>query len=164
MADISLTYRKTAAGAQELTERALGLTREHRNLLIVTDGRNALSKHGKAVGCDDERLTMLADDLLQKGLIEPSGLARMVGGNAQGTDASAPPMVALADLRGQVIDLTVRMFGDQSKGMVQKIEGSGSSPTELVAAIAAAGKLAKLTIDEKKAQIFIQDANKILGI
>lgn len=164
MADISLSYRKTAAGTQELASRALGLSREQRNLLIVTDGRNALATYCKAVGCDAGRLTILADDLLEKGLIEPSGLARMVGGTAQGTDASAPPLVSLTDLRGQVIDLAVRMFGDQSKGMVHKIEGSGTSPTELVAAIAAAAKLAKLTIDEKKAQAFMQDANKILGV
>lgn len=164
MADINLPYRKTPAGAQELAGRALGLSREQRNLLIVTDGRNALSSYCKAVGCDAEKMTVLANDLLEMGLIEPAGLGRLVGGTAQGTDAAAPPMVDVADLRQQVVTLAVGIFGDQSKGMVQKLEGSGDSASELVAAIAAATKLAKLTIDEQKSRVFSDGANKILGV
>lgn len=164
MADINLPYRKTPAGTQELASRALGLSREQRNLLIVTDGRNALASYCKAVGCDAEKITALANELLQMGLIEPAGFARMVGGTAQGTDAAAPPLVAVADLRQQVVALAVGMFGDQAKGMVHKIEGSGDSAAELVAAISAATKLAKLTIDEAKSKAFGDGANKILGL
>lgn len=164
MADINLPYRKTPAATQELAARAMGLSREQRNLLIVTDGRNPLASYCKAVGCDAEKMTMLADELMQMGLIEPAGIARLVGGTAQGTDATAPPMVAVADLRQQVVALAVGMFGNQAKGMVQKLEGSGDSANELVAAIAAATKLAKLTIDEQKSRVFNDGANKILGI
>jgi hypothetical protein len=164
VADINLPYRKTPAGVQELASRALGLTREQRNLLIVTDGRTALTSFCRAVGCDEAKLTALANDLLQMGLIEPAGLGRLVGGTAGGTDANAAPIADVADLRRQVIELATRMFGGQAKGMTQKIEAAGASPIDLVAAITAASKLAKLTIDEQKSHAFASEAKKILGL
>jgi hypothetical protein len=168
MADLSLHYRKTAAGAQELAAKQLGLSREQRNLLIVADGRHSLAVYCQAVGCNPGKLSALADELLALGLIE-SGSAAPVAAPAQApAPAAAPSASAIPDietLRRQVVDIAVAVFGAQlAQPVVARLDKAHASTGELVAAVEGAAKLAKLTIDEEKARGFLAEARRALGI
>lgn len=164
MADLSLHYRKTAAGAGELAAKKLGLTREQRNLLIVADGRHSLSVYCQAVGCDPGKLSTLADELLGLGLIE-SGMASPAPAVAPPATPTMPSLVDMEALRGRMVDLAVATFGAQlAKPVVSRLDKAHASMGELVAAVEGAAKLAKLTIDEGKALSFLAEARRALGI
>jgi hypothetical protein len=170
MANLDLHYRKTAAGAEELVAKRIGLSREQRNLLIVADGRHALSIYCKAVGCDPAKLSALADDLLGMQLIEAQVAAQPTHAAAvrPPTVIDAAPGAAHAGpeaIRQQLCELASQVFGAQlAKPVIARLEKAPVSPGELVAAAEGAAKLAKLTIDEDKAQAFLLDARRLLGV
>lgn len=164
MADLSLAYRKTAAGAEELASKALGLSREHRNLLIVADGRHALSVYCKAVGCDPDKLSSLADGLLQLGLIEASSERPPAAQAPADAGASAPARIDPVALKPRILEIANAVFGGEGKSIIQKLEKAEGSAGELMAAVESAAKLAKLTIDETRANAFVAEARKALGL
>lgn len=166
MADLSLHYRKTAAGAQELAAKQLGLSREQRNLLIVADGRHSLAVYCQAVGCNPGKLSALADELLALGLIETGSAAPAAAPAAAPVAAPAASAVPDVDaLRRQVVDIAVAVFGAQlAQPVVARLDKAHASTGELVAAVEGAAKLAKLTIDEEKARSFLAEARRALGI
>jgi hypothetical protein len=162
MADLTVIYRKTPAGNQELKAKALGLSREQRNLLIVTDGRLPLSTYAKAVGCEIAALGEIADGLLQHGLVAAASAAKpAVAAPAAEVAASSAP--SLGDLHARIVELGRAVFGPQAAGVMHKLEVEPASVAELNAVVDAATKLAKLTIDLQKAQAFASEARKILG-
>lgn len=171
MADLGLIYRKTAAGNEELAAKRLGLSREQRNLLIVADGRHSLAVYCKAVGCDPEKMSRLADDLLALALIEagPGVAAHHPAAMANHTEpTAAAPAQGLAEscevLRHQVVDLARSVFGEQlAAPVIARLEKAHATTGELMAAVESAAKLAKLTIDETKAQTFLAEARRIVG-
>jgi hypothetical protein len=183
MANLDLRYRKTAAGGDELLSRQLGLSREQRNLLIVADGRHALSVYCQAVGCDPAKLSALADHLIGLRLIEALGASRAPQPTAAPDSSAAPamapsvkpaeaetPSVAVtADtpevLRQRLSELAAAIFGAQAATpVIARLEKAQASVAELVAAVEGAAKLAKLTIDEAKAQSFLSEARRLLGL
>lgn len=162
MADLSLAYRKTPAGVRELAAKALGLSREQRNLLILADGRHSLSDWCKAGSYDPDRLGALADGLLELDLIEPGSHRPMDAGRSAGVaepTADSDP----AALRARLLDLVGSIFGTEGKPMQARIERAEATRGELMAAAERAAVLAKLTIDEERAGIFMNEVRKILG-
>ncbi len=168
MADLSLHYRKTATGGEELAAKQLSLTREQRNLLIVADGRHSLAVYCQAVGCDPGKLSALADELLALGLIEPGASASASAAAPPARPSSVPANAPGADveaLRRRVIDIAVAVFGAQmAKPVISRLDKAHASTGELMAAVEGAAKLAKLTIDEDKALGFLAEARRALGI
>lgn len=163
MADLSLHYRKTAAGGEELAAKRLGLSREQRNLLIVADGRHSLAVYCQAVGCEPGKLSALADELLALGLIE-SGSVVPVSVPVAAAPAGAPA-TDVEVLRQRVIDIAIAVFGVQlAQPVVARLNKAHASTGELVAAVEGAAKLAKLTIDEERASGFLAEARRALGI
>lgn len=165
MADLSLHYRKTAAGVQELAAKQLGLSREQRNLLIVADGRHSLAVYCQAVGCEPGKLSALADELLSMGLIESGSAAPISAPAAAPAPAAAAPVSDVDVLRQRVVDIAVAVFGaHRAPPVVARLDKAHASVGDLVAAVEGAAKLAKLTIDEEKAVRFLAEARQVLGI
>lgn len=166
MANLELHYRKTAAGAGELAAKRLGLSREQRNLLIVADGRHALSVYCKAVGCDPAKLSALADDLLGMGLIEACGAAQAAPAPAAAakSGAAAAPKPSPEAVRQRLMELAGRVFGAQATPVITRLDKAPALLGEMMAAVESAAKLAKLTIDEAKAQAFLAEARRLLGV
>jgi hypothetical protein len=158
MADLSVTYRKTPAGVAELAGRQANLTREQRNLLIVADGRHALGIYAKVVGAESGHLASVAESLLTLGLIEPVG---GVVPAPRELPPSAEPREA--DALHQLMALAESVFGDQAGPVLRKLEKAGSSPGELVSAVEGSAKLAKLTIDDRQAGRFLDEAKQLLA-
>lgn len=164
MADLSLHYRKTAAGGEELAAKRLGLSREQRNLLIVADGRHSLAVYCQAVGCEPGKLSALADELLALGLIESGSVAPASAVPTAASPANAP-VADVEVLRQRVIDIAIAVFGVQlAQPVVARLNKAHASTGELVAAVEGAAKLAKLTIDEERASGFLAEARQVLGI
>lgn len=70
-----LIYRKTAAGLQEMSQRSAGLSLPTRTVLIMVNGKDAVSTlAAKGLAQLNEHL----DQLLAKGLIEPAAPPAMV--------------------------------------------------------------------------------------
>lgn len=153
MADVHDIYVRTAAGQGEIGARTLHLSRVQRNLLIVMDGKSALGAYARISGCPLEQLGDVAASLVALGLIaQPGGAPSGPPAAGQG-EASIQTLVAIA---GQI-------FGAHAGPVVRKLEKSGGSLAELRAAVDAAAKLAKLTIDENKAGLFLAEARKLVG-
>ncbi len=168
MADLTLAYRKTAAGTEELAAKRLGLARDERNLLIVVDGRHQVSVFATAIDVTVERLNALLDELLRLGLVEPApafhphhaphpeAAPAAIAHHARGNDVES--------LRQRLGALAGQVFGAQAQPVIDKIAKAGASHDALVAAVEGATRLAKLTIDEKRATAFQAEAAKILAL
>lgn len=159
MADLQAVYARTQAGLQEIKARALHLTREQRNLLIVIDGKSALGSFAKISGCVPEQMGEVVAPLVRHGLIAAVG------------SAPSPPAAPGAPTTGQMqagasaqalIALAEQVFGAHAGPVVRKLEKAGSSAAELRAAAGSGAKLAKLTIDENKARLFLAEALKLI--
>jgi hypothetical protein len=168
MGDPTFAYRKTPAGTEELAAKRLGLARDVRNLLIVVDGRHPVGVFAKAIDCSAEQVAGLVDELLRLGLIEPaqaSAAARAVRPEAASAPIAAAARPADAEtLRQRLAELARDTFGSQAKPVLDKINKASSSHDGLVAAVEGSVKLAKLTIDDKRAGAFRAEAAKILAL
>jgi len=151
MADLRAAYVKTPAGLEEIRAHARQLTRQQRNLLILVDGRSELGTFTRSIGCAPQELCEHAGALVQQGLI---ALADGQVEAPQQAAASSQSLLALAQ----------QIFGAKAGPVVHKLEKStGDAPEQLMEAATAAAKLAKLTIDEQKAQQFLAEARRLLG-
>ena len=151
MADLQAAYVRTAAGLEEIRARAHLLTAPQRNLLIVLDGKSTLDSFAKIVGCAAEQMGEVVEPLVRLGLIAVAG-----GG---GTAAPAHPPASVQAL----VLLAERIFGAGADPIKRKLEKAGNSPAELLSAAEGAAKLAKLTIDESKAQAFLVEARQLIS-
>lgn len=164
MADLELPYRKTLAGADEIASRKLHLTRAQRVLLIVARPRHPLGRLCSVVGCDSPQLSELADDLLRLGLIEPvhDGSADEASPTRQEAPVASVPMHDASAIRTSLVSLVIEMFAADAGPLVLKLERSTTVP-DLAAAAESIGKLAKLTIDEDRAKLFLAEARRRLS-
>jgi len=160
MTDLQGVYARTEAGVAEIKARALDLTRGQRNLLIVIDGKGALGSFAKMAGCAPEQMGEVLVPLIEHGLIAPvvSGSNRAV---AQGLPGGGPLPSGSSAVQA-LIALAERVFEKRAGPVVLKLEKAGDSGTDLLAAVESAAKLAKLTIDESKAQNFLVEARRLI--
>lgn len=162
MADLQEVYARTEAGLREIRARSLELTREQRNLLIVIDGKSVLGSFAKIAGCAPEQMGEMLVPLIEHGLIAP-----VTGGSnrpfAQGLPAGGGPLPSGSPAAQAVIALAERVFEKRAGPVVLKLERAGGSSADLLAAAESAAKLAKLTIDESKAQAFLVEARRLIS-
>jgi len=150
MADLQAVYARTEAGALEIKARAFDLTRGQRNLLIIIDGKSALSSFAKMVGCAPEQMGEVLVPLIEHGLIAPV--------------ASGPlPLPSVSSAAQALIALAERVFEQRAGPVVLKLEKADASGSDLLAAAESAAKLAKLTIDESKAEEFLAEARRLIS-
>jgi hypothetical protein len=150
MVDLQGVYVRTSAGLEEIRSRAHNLTRPQRNLLIVLDGKNALGTLAASIGSAAEHLVESTEALLNAGLIAPAGEALPAGSGQDEVTTQA------------LISLAAGIFGGRADPVVRKLEKSGATPAERLNAVESAAKLAKLTIDEQKAALFLAEARKLM--
>lgn len=162
MTDVHGVYARTEAGVAEIKARALDLTRGQRNLLIVIDGKSALGSFAKMAGCAPEQLGEVLGPLIEHGLIAPvlSGSNREL---AQHPSSDSKPLPAGPSQVQALIALAERIFEKHAGPIVLKLEKVGASGGDLLAAAESAAKLAKLTIDESKANDFLVEARRLIS-
>ncbi len=162
MADLQAVYARTEAGLQEIKAREFDLTRGQRNLLIVIDGKSALGSFAKMAGCAPEQMGDVLLPLIEHGLIAPvaGGSNRALAPGLQGGGGTLPSGSSATQA---LIALAERVFEKRAGPVVLKLEKAGSSGTDLLAAVESAAKLAKLTINEAKAQEFLAEARRLIS-
>lgn len=162
MADLQGVYARTEAGAAEIKARALELTRAQRNLLIVIDGKSAIGSFAKIAGCAPEQMGEVLLPLVEHGLVAPNA-----GGSSRGTvqdrPAGAVPLPAGSASVQALVALAERVFDKRAGPVVLKLEKAADSGGDMLAAAESAAKLAKLTIDEAKAQDFLAEARRLIS-
>ncbi len=162
MADLQRVFARTEAGAAEIKARALELTRAQRNLLIVIDGKGAIGSFAKIAGCAPEQMGEVLEPLIAHGLVAPTA-----GGSNQATvQSQAGSGVALSAGSSPVhtlVALAERVFDKRAGPVVLKLQKAADSGGDLLAAAESAAKLAKLTIDEAKAQDFLAEARRLIS-
>jgi len=163
MADLQAVYARTEAGAQEIKARALDLTRGQRNLLIVIDGKSALSSFAKMVGCAPEQMGDVLVPLIEHGLIAAVAGAANPALAQGGLPGGSGPMPSGSSTAQALIALAERVFEKRAGAVVGKLEKAAASGADLLAAAESAAKLAKLTIDEAKAQDFLAEARRLIS-
>ena len=162
MAELQDIYARTDAGVVEIKARALDLTRAQRNLLIVIDGKNTLGSFAKMVGCAPEQMADVFVSLIEHGLIAPVvGLGSPV--LARAASVSDVPLPAGSSVAQGLIALAEKVFEKRAGPVVLKLEKAAASGADLLAAAEGAAKLAKLTIDESKAQYFLDQARRLVS-
>jgi hypothetical protein len=161
VADLQGIYARTEAGGLEIKARALDLTRGQRNLLIVIDGKSGVGSFAKMVGCAPEQMGEVLAPLIAHGLIAPV---------VYGSNTDTVPGVAGGELLPRassaaqaLIALAERVFEKRAGAVVLKLEKAAASGADLLAAAESAAKLAKLTIDESKAENFLAEARRLIS-
>lgn len=162
MVDLQGVFARTEAGAAEIKARVLELTRAQRNLLIVIDGKSAIGAFAKIAGCAPEQLGEVLLPLIEHGLVAPTA-----GGSNRVTVPDQPgggvPMSAGAILVQALVALAERVFDKRAGPVVLKLEKAADAGGDLLVAAESAAKLAKLTIDEAKAQDFLAEARRLIS-
>lgn len=162
MAEMQGVYARTEAGVAEIKARALDLTRPQRNLLIVIDGKSPVTSFAKIAGCAPEQVGEVLLPLIKHGLIAP-----LTGGSHQVPLPKLPggggPLPSGASAAQALIALAIRIFDKRAGPVVLKLEKAAGSGGDLLAAVESAAKLAKLTIDETKAQDFLAEARRLIS-
>ncbi|MDP3511725.1 MAG: hypothetical protein Q8S20_03160 [Sulfuritalea sp.] len=164
MDDLQGVYARTEAGAAEIKARAFELTRAQRNLLIVIDGKSAIGSFAKIAGCAPEQMGEVLLPLVEHGLVAP-----IAGGPNRGAVQGRPwggvplPAGSSAAQAQALVALAERVFDKRAGPVVLKLEKAADSGGDLLAAAESAAKLAKLTIDEVKAQDFLAEARRLIS-
>ncbi|MDZ4254901.1 MAG: hypothetical protein U1A72_20210 [Sulfuritalea sp.] len=162
MADLQGVYARTEAGAAEIKARALELTRAQRNLLIVIDGKSAIGSFAKIAGCAPEQMGEVLQPLIEHGLVAPiAGGSNRVSVRDQA--AGGVPLPSGFSRAQALVALAERVFDKRAGPVVLKLEKAADSGGDLLAAAESAAKLAKLTIDEVKAQDFLAEARRLIS-
>jgi hypothetical protein len=151
-------YVKTETGKQRFEARDIPMALRH--ALILVDGRSTLDElMRKGMG-----LQNLADSFE---MLEEMGLMAPVGSVAA-TPAAAPaaavqPASGGGNAKRQLMALAISVLGDKADKVTRKIEETVDSPPALMHTIDTCGKVIKLTIDEKKAEAFLDAARAIMS-
>jgi hypothetical protein len=145
----TMTYHKSALGAEAIATRSAAVTPKMRSMLILIDGKRGfdeLAKLGAMLGDPEQLMTQLAD----QGLIEPvagsaaapaaapgagrsSAPAPLAGGAGAAPPAGAKPMTLVEAQRFAVRRLT-DMLGPGAEELCMRIEAT-RTPQEFMAAI-----------------------------
>ena len=77
--------------------------------------------------------------------------------------AAAGPATSRMGLKQMLVVLSRDLLGASAGKVVQRLDEAGDTPAELGAALDRCHKLIKLTIDEKKAEQFLQSGQALLA-
>ena len=91
------TFSKTAAGLQEIQNRALGLPALIRRILVLVDGKRSGRELAAFVGGSDD-ISEVLSQLVAKGCIDARGAAQPEPAAAAAAAAASAPMDAAAQL------------------------------------------------------------------
>ncbi|MFN4003171.1 MAG: hypothetical protein ACK4J1_00515 [Hylemonella sp.] len=151
---------KTAKGIEEIKSRSHGLPQHLRALLIMADGTLSIStlmSRAAQAPKAEESIAWLVRE----------GYVQAIPGKRAPAQADAPPAgtgAASGELppRQMLLAMTRELLGPDATKVLQKLQEAPDSPTELAAAVDRCHKFIKLTLDEKKAEQFLQMARGLL--
>lgn len=123
----STIYRKTAKGAHEVAERAHGLEKHLRRLLIMVDGSRDVAELS-AFGRSGEVERTIAD-LVARGFIEAVGANDLKAGRVAFAPAANNPAVFAVIKRNAMVEIRKRL-GPVSSLLINEID-SCTGPLEL---------------------------------
>lgn len=148
-------YAKTDKGREEVEQRRYGLAPRARSVLIVLDGKTPLRLLAERYSANPHFFVEV-DALLEQGFIAevPTGSAR---------PAARASEAATGDPRGQLAELARSLLGKHAQPVVTRIEKCAGGTEELVACLDSCHKLIRLTIDEQKAEQFVQRGRRLLS-
>ncbi|MCG6933528.1 MAG: hypothetical protein LJE57_07805 [Gallionella sp.] len=151
-------YVKTERGKERFEAR--DIPNNLRHALILVDGRSTLEQLMQK-GAGLENLADSFEMLEEMGLMAPEGAAAA-------TPAAAPaaadqPAAGGGNAKRQLMALAISILGDKADKVTRKIEETVDSPPALMHTIETCGKVIKLTIDEKKAEAFLDAAKAIMA-
>lgn len=121
------TYRKTDKGTQEVADRAFGLERHVRRLLITIDGNKDVAELSVYVRPGELKSTLTR--LLAEGFIEMVGAGDRIPGRVTYAPAANDPVV-FAEIKARATADILGRLGPVSNLLVTEIK-SCSSPLEL---------------------------------
>ena len=120
-------YRKTAKGAQEVAERAHGLAKQLRRLLILVDGRRDVAELSAFARSDEVESTI--SNLVAEGYIEVVGADDLKSGRVAFAPAANDPAVFAVIKRNAMVEIRKRL-GPVSSLLINEID-SCTGPLEL---------------------------------
>jgi hypothetical protein len=145
---------KTDKGKEEIASRRYGLPQPLRYALILVDGRSTLAQllqRGAGLPNFSDSLEML----LEMGFIQVPGIAP--------PGPPAPLVQGSASKKQALIELANRLLQDRAGKVVKKLQDSEDSVAALGAALEGCYKLIRLTIDERRAEAFLDAGREILS-
>ena len=157
----SVILAKTRKGQDELTQRSGALSQKQRSMLILVDGKTPsstlISRCAFFSNCSDQ-----LNWLLEQGYVEPCSAAAKA---SRATSDSQLPMAAAgaASAREALIGLAQTLLGNHADTVVRRLQESPDNPDALRAALERCHKLIRLSIDEKKAEHFLQQGTALLA-
>lgn len=152
--DSTLILVKTDKGVEEIKSRSFGLSQSLRALLIMADGATSVSGLLSRNAQAEESIAWL----VREGFINT-----VPGKRAAPGGASAGPNSGHLTPRQMLIAMSRELLGPDAAKVLQRLEETPDTPTELAAGIDRCHKLIKLTIDEKKADQFSRAAQALLA-
>lgn len=138
-------WRKTAKGEDEMRTRKYGLAQNLRRVLILIDG--------------------ISDEMkvLQKGSVLPDDVQWCLRELArQEYIHDEVSVVTAADVKNELMRIAWETLGPDSGKVVEKLRYAPDYKEGLAAAVKRCEKLARVIIDEKKADQFIRECADIL--
>jgi hypothetical protein len=158
--DTSRILVKTSKGVEEVKHRSFGLPLGTRGLLIMVDGVTTIGHllgNSAQAAKNEEALNWL----INEGFVEPAT------SGAQSTGKSAPAPLTAAGGKGsgkqELITMAQDLLGDDAAKVIARLEDVQDSRAELLAAVDRCHKFIKLTIDEKKAGLFLKAGQAMLA-
>lgn len=144
---------KTRKGQDELANRSGAVSQQQRAMLILVDGKTVssalVSKCAFFSQCSEH-----LEWLLAHGYVEVS-LA---------SDKAAGATLEPASVRGALIAMTHELLGVHASAVVRRLQETPDNPDALKAVLERCHKLIRLSIDEKKAEQFLQQGTALLHL
>jgi hypothetical protein len=158
--DASLILVKTSKGVEEVKHRSFGLPVGTRGLLIMVDGASTIG-HLLGNSAHAAKNEEALEWLINEGFVEPAA----AGARSAGKSAPAPLAAAGGTVSGkqELITMTHDLLGDDAAKVIARLQDVQDSRAELLAAVDRCHKFIKLTIDEKKAGLFLKAGQAVLA-
>ena len=155
MPNLNSAYAKTDKGREEVEQRRYGLSPRARSVLIVLDGKTPLGRLAERYSANPYFFVEV-EALLDQGFI-----AEVAASPARGAPKASE--TATGDPRGQLVELARSLLGRHAQPVVARIEKCAGGAEELMACMESCHKLIRLTIDEQKAEHFMQRGRRLLS-
>lgn len=158
----SILLVKTRKGQEELAQRSGALSQKQRSMLILVDGKTPsstlINRCAFFSNCSEQ-----LNWLLEQGYIEPcSAVAKASRAVPSGQLPTSP--AAATSAREALIALAQTLLGNHAGTVVRRLQESPDNPDALKATLERCHKLIRLSIDERKAEHFLQQGTSLLTV
>jgi hypothetical protein len=158
--DPKTVYVQTEIGKQRFEAR--DIPNNLRYALLLVNGRSTLEEL-LIKGAGLENLEDSFEMLEQMGLMAPLGSDAATQGAASSAATAAEQARGSTPVKPRLMALASKILGNKADKVLRKIEETVDSDTALRHTIETCGKIIRLTIDEKKADEFLNAAKAIMS-